>query len=108
MRIAITGATGFLGGSLKEFLNFKNYTVLGISVKDDNFVSKISQFEPDVFIHCAWIGGSSYEDTQNQLNELSKDIKDAYLRKDYNLDAREMTLPTDDIVKDSIRQNIQR
>tara|TARA_Y100000004_G_scaffold60302_1_gene67332 strand:+ start:542 stop:1303 length:762 start_codon:yes stop_codon:yes gene_type:complete len=51
---------------------------------------------------------SSYVDTQNQLNELSKDIKDAYLRKEYNLDAREMTLPTDDIVKDSIRQNIQR
>tara|TARA_R100000900_G_scaffold127472_1_gene102277 strand:+ start:5960 stop:6721 length:762 start_codon:yes stop_codon:yes gene_type:complete len=51
---------------------------------------------------------TSYVDTQNQLNELSKDIKDAYLRKDYNLDARETTLPTDDIVKNSIRQNIQR
>jgi len=77
MKIAITGATGFLGGSLKEFLNLNDHTVLGISTKDDNFITKVSEFKPDVFIHCAWIGGSSYGDTQDliQYENISDGVK---------------------------------
>ena len=62
MKIMITGASGFLGGGIKRRLS-KNNEVKAISLRDDDFHSNVLRFNPDIFIHCGWRGGSSYNET---------------------------------------------
>jgi nucleoside-diphosphate-sugar epimerase len=64
MKIMITGSTGFLGGKLNALLSKKN-KVEPVSLRDKDFHNKVIQFKPQVFIHCAWIGGSSYAETED-------------------------------------------
>ena len=63
MKIAITGASGFIGGNLKDFLCSKNYNlkVLGragefdeyLDLRKKNTIKKINLKNVDIFIHCA-------------------------------------------------------
>lgn len=80
MNIAVTGANGFLGSNVCELLS-KEHKVLAISRKNDklyehdnlsflqcdfenivNFKRVIKKFNPDILIHCAWLGGNNYLD----------------------------------------------
>ncbi len=80
MKIAVTGANGFLGSNVCELLS-KEHKILAISRKNDklyvndnlsflqcDFVNILEQkraikkFKPDILIHCAWLGGNSYLD----------------------------------------------
>jgi nucleoside-diphosphate-sugar epimerase len=75
MKIMITGATGFLGGKLSTFLS-REHDVEPISLRDEDFHNKVIQFKPQIFIHCAWIGGSSYAETQDfkQYENISQGL----------------------------------
>lgn len=64
MKIMITGSTGFLGGKISALLS-KSNNVKCVSLRDKDFHNKVIEFNPQVFIHCAWIGGSSYAETEN-------------------------------------------
>lgn len=75
MKIMITGATGFLGGAISAFLS-EHHDVYPISLRDKEFHNKVIKFKPEVFIHCAWIGGSSYSETQDvkQYENISQGL----------------------------------
>ncbi len=84
MKILITGAGGFLGSNLCNLLS-KKHSILALSRSFDkleinnNIICQsldmadyvhlrtaITNFQPEIVIHCAWMGGNSSKDT----NEL--------------------------------------
>jgi len=83
MNIIITGAGGFLGSNICNSLS-KNHKILAFSRKCENininenvqfvkydlaniddFENTILDFKPDLLIHCAWIGGNNFNDTNS-------------------------------------------
>lgn len=84
-RILITGGNGFLGSNLVRFFLSKSYAVCVVSRKCNNlvdvldsiefiehaspgytqFADQIRAFNPTVVIHCAWDGGSAYNDVNS-------------------------------------------
>ena len=94
MRILITGAGGFLGSAVCEKLS-QNHILLALSRNFDKLClnsnifcqnsemaqyHKLSnlfeQFSPDIVIHCSWIGGSSFSDTEalSQTQNISYSV----------------------------------
>ena len=77
MKIAITGANGFLGSNLTKLFLKEGFDILAISRSDNNLKGLniqyakelteklVSSFEPDAFIHCAWSGGNNYNDADS-------------------------------------------
>jgi UDP-glucose 4-epimerase len=80
MKILITGAGGFLGANLCNYLS-QNNVIIGISRKFTNIIKNkntfcfkynmedyeelenvFNEFKPDTVIHCAWMGGNSSKD----------------------------------------------
>lgn len=68
MKIAITGSGGFIGSNLLKSFQDK-HNVLPLIIREDttieNIESEILKFNPDIFIHCGWWGGDSYDNTQD-------------------------------------------
>lgn len=96
MKVLITGGNGFLGSSIARQCIKNNKKVLIISRNSNNiqdilnsviylqysdynsytaYLDRITQFCPDVIIHCAWDGGSNYTYV-NSLNQIDKNILD--------------------------------
>ena len=97
MKILITGANGFLGFNIIDRLLKSNHDILALSRNFDRFTqikntkikfSKIisnlytcqadviTDFIPDIAIHCAWAGGNNYNDINHtdQYNNISAGI----------------------------------
>ena len=74
MKIAITGASGFLGSNLINKLKTNNHNVLSISRNTSNPLQNIHNYEPDIVIHCAWSGGNNYKD----VNDISQQFTNVY------------------------------
>jgi len=95
MKIVLTGANGFIGSNLCNYLS-KKYQVLALSRNSNNLdvndnlkyfqynleniedcEKEILQFDPDVVINCAWIGGNKFDDTCSmiQFENLQYGIK---------------------------------
>lgn len=84
MKILITGASGFIGINLTKAFLKKEYKIFSISRNNtniflnnvifkqcdinniENLANDILEFDPNVVIHCAWDGGNSYIDINNQ------------------------------------------
>jgi nucleoside-diphosphate-sugar epimerase len=83
MKIVITGANGFIGSNLCNYLSLDN-EILAVSrnnnnIQDNqkiqflkcdlktisNYEKEILDFDPDILIHCAWIGGNNFQDTSS-------------------------------------------
>jgi dTDP-glucose 4,6-dehydratase len=84
-RVLITGGNGFLGSNLVRFFLKRGYSISVISRSCSNlgdllesihfikhsspgyaqFSEEIRSFNPTVVIHCAWDGGSTYNDVNN-------------------------------------------
>lgn len=92
MNILITGSNGFIGSHLSSLLASnnnvlaisRNFDHIDFSKKIDFFqcdmnqykdllVDKFEDFRPDVVIHCAWIGGNSYNHS-NSFNQAENII----------------------------------
>jgi nucleoside-diphosphate-sugar epimerase len=76
MKITVTGGKGFLGSNLISKILNMNHEVLIISRDTENIEQKILNFNPDVFVHCAWGGGNNYKDINNieQINNVYNGI----------------------------------
>ncbi len=70
MKILVTGGKGFLGSSLVKKILHHNHEVSIISRDTLNYEQHIKNFNPDVFIHCAWDGGNNYKDV-NDLKQIN-------------------------------------
>lgn len=85
MNIVITGAGGFLGSNICNNLSIE-HNILALSRKSENiqlnanvkfvkcnleniddFEKIIIDFNPDILIHCAWIGGNNFNDTNSVI-----------------------------------------
>jgi nucleoside-diphosphate-sugar epimerase len=87
MKVLITGANGFLGSHIVKYFLTKNESIYGISLHSNrlngilnqiqfkscdinnikNIEREISNFSPEVVIHCAWDGGNNFLETQSSL-----------------------------------------
>lgn len=89
MNVLVTGGNGFLGSNIsRKFLN-QNHRVGILSNNTNNIKdildkveymtwssdlhTHILHFNPDVLIHCAWVGGNNYLDT-NSLSQFNDNI----------------------------------
>lgn len=73
MKILITGGRGFLGSHLSNKMLNMNHDVSLILRDTPNFEQQILNFNPDVFIHCAWDGGNNY----SSVNDI-KQVDNVY------------------------------
>jgi nucleoside-diphosphate-sugar epimerase len=62
MKVAITGASGFLGSHLLNKLQSEGHDVLPITSITQDPIQRILEYKPDVVVHCAWRGGNNYKD----------------------------------------------
>jgi len=62
MKVAITGASGFLGSHLLNKLQSEGHDVLPITSITQDPIQRILEYKPDVVVHCAWRGGNKYKD----------------------------------------------
>ena len=87
MRILLTGASGFIGSNICNFLcrkgyellltkrassdlsliNELSYNIIQIDWSKEGWIEKAIDFKPDVIIHSAWIGINSYERDNDTL-----------------------------------------
>ena len=96
MKVLITGGNGFLGSNIAEECIQQGHDVSIISRNNTNIqdilqsviyleysesmsytehLNEIIEISPDVIIHCAWDGGSSYSKV-NSLDQFNINIKD--------------------------------
>jgi len=77
MKILITGGKGFLGSSIAHKVLSMGDELCIISRDTINPKSQITEFNPDVVIHCAWGGGNNYNDINNlsQFDNVSQGIE---------------------------------
>lgn len=93
MRVLITGGNGFLGSNLIDLFIKLNYQLLVVSKNNNNIKGNLDkikfirydssnynfceqailEFNPEVVIHLAWYGGSSYYDI-NDINQIYQNI----------------------------------
>ena len=80
MRIAITGAAGFLGSHLLNKLKASGQDVLPITRTTQDPLQRIQEYEPDIVVHCAWKGGNNYRDV-NDVSQITNVVDGIELLK---------------------------
>ena len=75
-KILVTGARGFIGRYLERELA-EDYQWLPYTgdVLNENWDAYMAQTKPDLLIHLAWVTGTGYSDSENNLCFLQKSIE---------------------------------
>jgi GDP-4-dehydro-6-deoxy-D-mannose reductase len=77
MKILMTGTNGFLGSNIFKSLQKSGHDVYTLSRYEFTDSYKITNLNPDIFIHCGWGGGNNYSDINNisQFDNVSNGIE---------------------------------